>query len=282
VIGPVGVETRSQRAMRLRARAPRALATAAVSLLALGGLRAAVQGPTPAPAHKRTVAGSDQTVGAFAEAFVRVYLSFDPAAPELREERLAGYLSRALDPDAGLAPPSGHVREVEWTTVVDQVERGRLTSVTVAAGLAGETLHLAVPVERDERGLVAVAGYPALVGPPAHDMAIAPASEDQVDDSGLRAVCERAVRNYLAGERRDLAADLADDAVVSLPGRQLDVRSVEAVTWAVPGRRAAVQLQAEDPEGATWTLRYELAVVRRDRWYVRSLHTDPRAEGGTP
>jgi Conjugative transposon protein TcpC len=280
VTGPVAVETRSLRTMRLRARAPRALATAAVALLALGGLRTAVEGATPAPAHKRIVARGDQTVAAFAEAFVRAYLSFDPAEPESREERLAGYLSRALDPDAGLAQPAGHTRHVEWTTVVDQVQRGRLTTVPVAAGLAGDTVHLAVPVERDERGLVAVAGYPALMGSPAHDPAIAPASEDEVDDPGLRAVCERAVRNYLAGERRNLAADLTDDAVVSLPGRELAVRSVESVTWAVPGRRAAVQLQAEDPEGATWTLRYELAVVRRDRWYVRAIHTDPRAEGG--
>jgi Conjugative transposon protein TcpC len=280
VRGPVGVETRALRAMRLRARAPRALAAAAVALLALGGVRGAVEGADPAPAHKRIVESGNETVGAFAAAFVRAYLSFDPAEPELREERLAGYTSRALDPDAGLAPPSGHSREVEWTAVVDQVPRGRLTTVTVAAGLAGDTVHLAVPVGRDERGLVAVADYPALVGPPAHDPAIAPASEEEVADPGLRAVCERAVRNYLAGERRDLAADLADGAVVSLPGRELDVRSVEVVTWAVPGRRAAVQLHADDPEGATWTLRYELAVVRRDRWYVRSLHTDPRAEGG--
>jgi hypothetical protein len=281
VRGPVGVETRSVRAMRLRARAPRALATTAVAVLAFGGLRAAVEGPTPAPADKRIVARGDQTVGAFAEAFIRAYLSFDPAEPELREGRLAGFLSRALDPDAGLAAPTGRSREVKWTAVVDQVRRGRLTTVTVAARLAGDTVHLAVPVRRDERGLVAVVAYPALVGPPAHDPAIGPASEDEVDDSGLRAVCERAVRNYLAGERRDLAADLADDAVVSLPGRELDVRSVEGITWAVPGRRAAVQLQAEDAEGGTWTLRYELAVVRRDRWYVRSLHTDPRTEGGT-
>jgi hypothetical protein len=267
--------------MRLRARAPRALAAAAVALLAVGGLRAAVEDASLAPADKRAVPSGDRTVGAFAEAFARAYLSFNPAQPERREERLAGYLSRALDPDAGLVRPAGDMREVEWTAVVDQVQRGRLTTVTVAAGLADETVHLAVPVGRDERGLVAVAGYPALVGPPAHDPAIAAASEDEVEDQGLRAVCERAVRNYLAGERRDLAADLADDAVLSLPGRELDVRTVEAITWAVPGLRAAVQLQADDPEGGAWTLRYELAVVRRDRWYVRSLHTDPRAEGGT-
>jgi Conjugative transposon protein TcpC len=281
VSGPVGVEARSLRALRLRARLPRALATAAVALLALVGLRELADGTPPVPAGQRVVAGGDEAVAAFAESFARAYLSFDPARPELREARLAGYLSRALDPDAGVARPPNEVRGVGWTAVVDRVQRGPRTTVTVAAEVAGETVHLAVPVERDERGFLAVAGYPALVGPPAHDAGIAPAGEDEVEDPALRAVCERAVRNYLAGARRNLAADLTDDAVVSLPGRELDVRSVDAATWALPGRRVAIQLQAADDQDATWTLRYELAVVRRDRWYVRSLHTDPRAEGGT-
>jgi hypothetical protein len=281
VSGPVGVEARSLRALRTRARLPRVLATAAVALLALAGLRALVDSTTPAPARERIVAAGDQAVGAFAESFVRVYLGFDPAEPDLREAQLADYLSRSLDPDAGLARPADEARRVGWTTVVGEVRRGRRTTVTVAAEVAGETVHLAVPVGRDERGFLAVVGYPALVGPPAHDAAVGPPSEEEVEDSGLRAVCERAVRNYLAGERRNLAADLTDDAVVSLPGRELEVRSIDAITWAVLGRRVAIQLQADDDGNATWTLRYELAVVRRDRWYVRSLHTDPRAEGVT-
>jgi Conjugative transposon protein TcpC len=281
VSGPVRTEARSLRAVRLRARLPRALATAAVALLALAGLRGLVEGTPPAAPKPQVVAVDDQAVAAFAESFARVYLSFDPADPARREDLLAGYLSPAIDPDAGLAGSADESHEVAWTTVVDQVERGLRTTVTVAAATAGDTVYLAVPVERDERGFLAVTGYPALVGPPAHDADIAPTSEDEVEDPGLRAVCERAVRNYLAGERRDVAADLTGDAVVSLPGRELALRSVEAVTWAVPGQRAAVELQAEDPEGRSWTLRYELAVVHRDRWYVRSLHTDPRAEGGT-
>jgi Conjugative transposon protein TcpC len=280
VNGPVSVERRSLRALRLRARLPRVLATAAVALLALAGARGLVERTPPAPAKERVVAAGDEAAAAFAESFARVSLSSDPSEPGLREARLAGYLSRSLDPDAGLAGPASETREVGWTAVVDQIRRGARTTVTVAAEVSGETIYLAVPVERDDRGFLAVTNYPALVGPPAHDAGIAPAGEDEVEDPGLRAVCERAVRNYLAGERRDLAADLGDDAVVSLPGRELDVRSVESVTWAVAGRRAAVQLQADDQEGGAWTLRYELAVVRRDRWYVRSLHTDPRAEGG--
>jgi hypothetical protein len=279
--GPVAVEQRSLRALRLRARAPRALALGAVCLLALAGLRSLVERPETSRQPPQTSVAGGWEIAAFAESFARAYLTFDPTEPELRDARLAGYLSRVLDPDAGLVPATDEPRSIAWTAVVDAARRGPRTTVTVAAELAGETAYLAVPVERDERGFLAVAAYPALVGQPVQDDGIAAPSEEDVEDPGLRAVCERAVRNYLAGERRDLAADLTDDAVVSLPGRELDVRSIESITWVVPGRLAAVQLRADDPEGGAWTLRYELAVLRRDRWYVRSLHTDPRAEGGT-
>ena len=103
-------------------------------------------------------------------------------------------------------------------------------------------------------------------------------TEQDVDDPELRAVSERAVRNYLAGQRRNLAADLADGAIVALPSKRLTVESVESITWAA-GRRVAVQVRASDAGSATWTLRYELAVVRRERWYVRSLHVNPRSKG---
>ena len=85
-----------------------------------------------------------------------------------------------------------------------------------------------------------MAAYPALVGATATDASAEPAEEEDVEDGELRAVCERAVANYLAGERRDLAADLTDGAVVSLPARRLAVRSIDGVTWVRRGRRVAV------------------------------------------
>jgi hypothetical protein len=123
----------------------------------------------------------------------------------------------------------------------------------VVAEVSGETFYLAVPVERGERGLLAVATYPALVGAPATDRDIAAPAEREVDDPELRTVSERAVRNYLAGERRDLAADLADGATVSLPAMRLRVDAVESITWA-DGRRVAVQGRATEEAAATWTL----------------------------
>ncbi len=44
----------------------------------------------------------------------------------------------------------------------------------------------------------------------------------------------------------------------------------------------AVEVAAADDAGIQWTLRYELTVVHRDRWYVRAIEPDPVAAGGRP
>jgi hypothetical protein len=177
-----------------------------------------------------------------------------------------------------MVPADRGAHHVAWTAVASERRVGSRTTVVVAVETNGEMIHLAVPVERDKRGFLAVATYPALVGAPATNADISPPAERDVDDPELRAVTERAVRNYLAGQRRNLAADLADGAIVALPSRRLTVESVESITWAA-GRRVAVQVRASDARAANWTLRYELAVLRRERWYVRSLQINPRSKG---
>jgi hypothetical protein len=51
---------------------------------------------------------------------------------------------------------------------------------------------------------------------------------------------------------------------------------VRSITQAARGR-VAVEVSAADAAGTQWTLRYELAVVHRDRWYVRTIQTAPVA-----
>ena len=92
--GPVSVEARSLRALRWRARAPRLLVLGCVGVLALAGLRAALAPATPPQATPTVATRVDPGVGAFAEAFARVYLSADPARSEWRERRLAAVLAR--------------------------------------------------------------------------------------------------------------------------------------------------------------------------------------------
>jgi Conjugative transposon protein TcpC len=270
--------TRTLRALRWQARAPRIASWVVLALLLAAGLRAAVTTPAKGPGEPKAAPAYDQAAGAFAEAFARVYLSADPEAPEPREQRLRLYLASGLEPDAGLA--GGRERAVGWTAVVSQQRRGGRLAVTVAVELDGEFVHLAVPVERDGRGFLFVPAYPALVGAPASDPGAPSEAEREVEDEQLRAVATRAVTNYLAGARRNLLADLAPDAVVSLPAMRLAVRSVNELTWVAPPRRAAVQVQAEDRAGARWTLRYELGLVQRERWYVRSLAVDSTHRGG--
>ena len=169
---------------------------------------------------------------------------------------------------------------VSWTAVVGVASQsGRRSVVTVAAETSLGVLHLAVSVERDERGALSVAGTPALVGPPITARA-KPRVEREVDDESLRAVAGRVVKNYLTRERDDLAADLAPGAVVSLPDLRLRVGSVDGVTWS--GRRVAVAVTARGRDGLRLALRYELVVVRRGgRWLVRTVHTNPAAIGGS-
>jgi hypothetical protein len=68
---------------------------------------------------------------------------------------------------------------------------------------------------------------------------------------------------------------------VSLPTTVLDVRSVRSITKPASDR-VGVVVAAVDASGIQWTLRYELTVVHRDRWYVRAIQPDPVAADGQP
>jgi hypothetical protein len=151
--------------------------------------------------------------------------------------------------------------------------------VVVEAPVAGGVVDLAVPVAWDGEGRMVVPAAPALVGPPLTATTNTGAVERDVEDTQLRAVCERVVRNYLAGDRQDLRADLAPGARVSLPALSLRVRGVQDVTWASPSR-VAVTVDAAGPGGALAALRYELAVSRSGgRWLVTSVVVDPTVGG---
>jgi hypothetical protein len=224
----------------------------------------------------------DITEQGFAQGFARAYLSWDAQQPDRHQRQVAAFLSGTLDGDGGLQMPARGQQQVLWTTAIqDEPDAHGDRLITVAAQTTQQLLYLAVPVHRTARGFLVVPRYPALVGPPVSDPGAEPAEERDVSDGGLRAVAQRAVTNYLAGERTDLLADLDRAAVVSLPTAVLDVRSVRSITKAARDR-VAVELTAADAMGTHWTLRYELTVVRRDRWYVRAIEPDPVAAEGRP
>jgi hypothetical protein len=257
---------------------------AALLVLAVVGVKAtlaprAVSTVAPVPPAS---AARDITVQGFAQAFARAYLSWDARDPEQHQRQVTPFLSGSLDGDGGLQVPPRGRQQVLWSSVIqDQPDARRDHVVTVAAQTTRQLVYLAVPVHRTERGFLVVREYPSLVGPPVSDPAVAPVEEPDVTDGALRAVAERAITNYLAGERTNLLADLDAGAIVSLPTASLDVRSVRAITQAARGR-VAIELTAADATDTQWTLRYELAVVHRDRWYVRTIETEPVAAGSRP
>jgi hypothetical protein len=101
------------------------------------------------------------------------------------------------------------------------------------------------------------------------------ADEPEVEDQRLATVARRTVTNYLGRETTNLQADLDPRAIVSLPPSALMVQSIDAVRWTA-ARRVAVELDAR-AGAVVLRLRYELDVVKRDRWYVRSIQVNPTA-----
>jgi hypothetical protein len=268
--------------VRARARAPKVVLLVFVALFALLGLRVALAGPPkapPLPHQVNPLAGAQIDATGFAEGFARAYLSFDSAAPELHQQALAPYISGLDDADAGFAVPNHGKRSVVWTAAVKAVQATPDTTlVTVAAAYdRGSRLdYLAVPVTRLRSGQLAVANLPGLVGPPPLASRYqAPLGVD-VEDAQLSDVVKRSLSNYLAGARQNLAADLDRGAQVSLPPRPLRLEDVSSLTWLRPGVVVAT-VTARDAQRLSFSLRYELAVVKRDRWFVSALNPAVRS-----
>src|SRR5690348_11884050 len=188
---PAVVRRESLALVRARARAPKLVLFVFVAFFAALGLRAALAGPAPAA---RVVHATDPTAAAqvdvtgFALAFARAFLSYDSSRPELHQQALAPYLAGLDDSDAGFGVPNEGKRSVGWTAAVSAVPTDADTTlVTVAVAYdATPTLdYLAVPVTRLRSGELAVASFPALVGPPRLASAYRPPEGDDVSDSQL-------------------------------------------------------------------------------------------------
>lgn len=269
--------TRSARARRLAARAPRYLFVCFLAVTCVVGVREILV-PDRAPLAPTPPVGVDHAAHDLALRFARAYLAHDAARPDARERALSPLVPRDLGPDAGFLGERGR-RDVLWAHVAaSEPTPGGGLRVVVAArtDVDPHPLHLAVPIDR-VRGRIRIAGHPALVGPPAVARGELPTREE-VDDPELVALAQRVVTNYLAGERANLAADLLPRARVSLPGQQLRTREVIDVAWA-DGRGSGAlvaTVEATDGSGGLYTLAYELGVeVRRGRAHVSFVGTAP-------
>jgi hypothetical protein len=169
---------------------------------------------------------------------------------------------------------------VEWAEVVQQREplSGEHVYTLAAQTDTWGLVYVTVPVLRGADGRLRLAGYPAIVGPPASAPARAPAQSREVTDAGLATVVQRALRNYLADSATELAADLTAGAAVSFPTQPLALLAVQRLDWSSDRRSVVATVQARDARGAQFTLSYELDVVQvAGRWEVSAVQVNPGA-----
>jgi hypothetical protein len=280
VAARVSVSSRSMRRVRVSAGLTRwVLYTTAAAGLAASA-RFAIAPPHPPATPPPLVEHRDLAAEGFASQLARSYLTFDGDRPDAHRAQLASFVGNQLDPDLGLRAPPGRVQRVRWTQVVQSragADGSRVYTVAAQTDRAG-LLYLSVDVTRGREHALRLDGYPALVGAPLSAPATtAPeGSLRDVVDRGLRATCQRALRNYLARAADNLHADLTADAAVALPGLSLSLHRLTDLQWAPDGASVLASVEASDGDGVSYALRYELDVRRVDeRWEIAAIQTDP-------
>jgi hypothetical protein len=269
--------------LRLARELPRHLLHALATMGLLASARYAIDPPRPTLplALLRRPAPADPAAQGFATLFTRRYLTWDARNPQAREDALAPYAGAGVEPDVGLQSPPGSEQRVQWAQVVQEREPQpgeHVYTVGAQTDVAG-LLYLTVSVSRTASGELALGGYPAFVGGPAMGPALPFGTRAQeVSEPALRAVVERALRNYLAGSANELAADLWAGARISMPGLQLALGSLQSLRWGPGAGAVTAVVQAEDRRGARYTLAYELDVAREQgRWEISAIQMNPDA-----
>jgi len=266
------IDTRTR---SLLGRVGRVTIWAVIALLLVRGLGAVL---APAQVSAPTVArggDADQASASLAVRFARAYL----ADSDPRE--LTPFLADGARVGGGL-PAGGSGAEVAQAEMAATHELGGGRAVlTVACDLRdGRSLYLAVPISRSRAGEVAVSGAPWVVAGPstAGVEGERPRPLAGEDANAIRALAAKFLPAYLAaGSARDLSYLLAPGAsVMPLGGALEPLGSAGSVSQLGDGegnrRTVVVSGRFRDPaSGAVYRLAYRLELVKRNRWYVRSV-----------
>jgi len=277
----VTITTHPMWRLRLGREMPRYLLCAASIAGLVASARFAIAPPSTGATAvaPREPAASDRAAEAYAVLFARRYLTWSAAEPQSSAQALEPFLGSALEPGSGLELPASGEQKVEWAEVAQSREPAlgehvyMVAAQTDTAGL----VYLTVAVTRTADGRLALAGYPAFVGPPDAAPAQPLAHLREVHEPTLVTVVRRVLSNYLSASSSELEADLAAGARVSLPdGLSLSLLSLERLDWALEGNAVLATVQARDARGVHYTLAYELDVVRQQgRWEVSAVQMDP-------
>jgi hypothetical protein len=277
----VTLSTRSLWRIRLARELPRYLLCGASIVGLLASARFAIAPPRAAAPVRISPSAPSRDLAAegFAQLFARRYLTWEANDPEVHQRALAAFVGQGMEADAGLQPPAAGEQQVQWTAVVQErvaTAGERIYTIATQTNTAG-LLYLTVGVVRRPGGALALAGYPAFVGPPAAGPADVAEGLREVHEPALETVVARALRNYLAAAGGELAADLSSGAQVSLPVQALSLEAVLRLDWSPEGGDAvSAVVQAQDARGTRYTLTYELDVVRdAGRWEIAAIQMDP-------
>jgi hypothetical protein len=254
-----------------------------------GDLLASERPPDPRDADRAPggMGWPDDAARAFAVEFATAYLSHPPGDnPGAYARRLGGFGSTQVA--GGLVPrfdDRGPQQIVRSATVADATtlspQRALITvAATVTTGKTSRARYVTVPVARDENGGLVVYDLPSFAAAPAR-AAIAPAQGDPLcgpKRAPIEDVLARFLRAYLAGHTDGLAYLVPPRTRVPAAGG-LELVELGSVVEAAPAaagareRAVLVGVQARDAGSrATYTLRYRVQLVRRDRWYVEDIN----------
>ncbi|MCD0447910.1 conjugal transfer protein [Actinocorallia sp. API 0066] len=263
----------------------RALLWAFVLVVVVNGIRAPFErftADTPAApgGGGQQEPGFPVTAGsAFAVQFAQVYLNYDASTSGGRQEQLARFLPEGADAQFGwngLGQLSADHLQVFEVHVRDKEN----AVVDVVAKVGSRWVRLAVPVHARGGGFV-IAEQPAFLEPPTK--AARPAEPSYEHDTELETRLQTELTGFFqayansddvnlqryteGSDIEGLDSAVVFDAIVEVdaPKGDADERTVTAtVRWKVP------PTESRGEEGLM-TQTYELTVVKRDQWNVRSI-----------
>jgi len=219
----------------------------------------------------------------YAERFARAYLSYNAGQPAAYQAALGAFLTNPTG-DGLQLPASGSQSVLDAQVIAQQPSPLGGETYTVAAQTSpGGLVYLNVPVAYTSSGALEIAGYPALVGPPAsspQDLSAQLQGLPGLADNAAATVLERALGNYLAGHPSDLQADLAPGASVILPPQSLALEQIQSAKAADGGRTVYATIIARAGDGAVYTLTYQVDFSDSGgRPYVTSIENSPTSPG---
>jgi hypothetical protein len=251
----------------------------ACGALCAAGLRSVLAAPVSAAssAPTPTTEFSRAREQAFAEAFARAYLSWDDRDPGTRIAELRRFSRKLAEEVRSESDAPDGRQTVAWTAVSrDEAAAGGGRRITVLADTSNGPLALAVTLRAERTAAPRIVGFPAIVGIPPAVEEPDDSDSDPVNDGALGTMAIRALRNFLAGRRDGLAADLMPGSVVVVPEIEMRLLSVEELTWSQRGRAIYAVARVGLGTGGGLTLGYEIGVAREaNRWFVRWIETQP-------